>query len=139
MPIYDWIFRSSVLKLAWKLLPALKFSNSLTSPELWIKCWNSLTFPWFFGQTLNSLTFPGSPGCVATLKLINLKKFPADEKFFVFLQIRKIFHRFRKISCKCCLHILCMSSNHHKKKKYMNSSSLKTVKPFFKQFTMHEY
>ena len=70
VPIYDRIHRSLVLKLASKSLQALKFSNSLTFPEFWIKCRNSLTFPWFFSQISNSLTFPGSPGllgCLPTL------------------------------------------------------------------------
>ena len=44
VPVCDRIYRSLVLKLAWKSLPALKFSNSLTFPDFWIKCWNSLTF-----------------------------------------------------------------------------------------------
>ena len=65
MSIYDWIFRSLVLKLAWKLLKALKFSNSLT-------------FPWFFGQTSNSLTFPG---CIATLLKTIKKEKRKKEKF----------------------------------------------------------
>ena len=62
VPAYHWIFRSLVLKLTCQLLPALKFSNSLTFPEFWIKCWNSLTFPRFFGQISNSWTFPGWVG-----------------------------------------------------------------------------
>ena len=60
-------YSTLILKLAWKSFQALKFSNSLTFPEFWVKRWNSLTFPWFFGEISNSLTFPGSPGCVATL------------------------------------------------------------------------
>ena len=44
VPIYGRIFRSLVLKLVWKSLQALKFSNSLTFPEFWIKCQNSLIF-----------------------------------------------------------------------------------------------
>ena len=70
VPMYDRIHRSLVLKLAWKSLQALKFSNSPTFPEFWIKCWNSPVFLWFFSQISNSLTFPGFlgfPGCVATL------------------------------------------------------------------------
>ena len=64
--MYDRKHRSSILKLVWKSHQVLKFSNSRTFPEFWIKCWNSQTFPWFFGQISNSLTFPG---CVATLSL----------------------------------------------------------------------
>ena len=57
VPMHDRIRRSLILKLVWKSHQVLKFSNSLTFPEFWIKCWNSLTFPWFFGQISNSLTF----------------------------------------------------------------------------------
>ena len=77
VPIRDRIFRSLVLKLAWKSLQALKFSNSLTFPEFWIKYWNSLTFP-------GSPSLHSNP--VLIRKILSLKRNVRGERIFSFIK-----------------------------------------------------